>query len=72
MNFSNFGMDSVTLAGPLEAKLRASKATDFSQVMLWGRDLADYPDGLDAAHRLVRDSGMRVTGRTLSMRRGSM
>ena len=31
MNLGNFGMDTVTLAGPLEAKLRASKALGFSR-----------------------------------------
>ncbi|MFA9218957.1 MAG: sugar phosphate isomerase/epimerase family protein [Sphingomonadaceae bacterium] len=62
MNLSNFGMDSITLAGPLEAKLRASKAAGFSQIMLWARDLAGHPGGLEEAVRLVRASGIRVTG----------
>ena len=62
MNLGNFGMDTVTLAGPLEAKLRASKALGFSQIMLWAKDLAAYPDGLDSAVALVRASGLRVTG----------
>jgi sugar phosphate isomerase/epimerase len=55
-------MDTVTLAGPLEAKLLASKAAGFSQIMLWAKDLAGYPDGLDAAVELVKRSGLRVTG----------
>jgi 2-keto-myo-inositol isomerase len=62
MNLGNFGMDTVTLAGPLEAKLRASKALGFSQIMLWAKDLAAYPDGLDSAVALVKASGLRVTG----------
>jgi 2-keto-myo-inositol isomerase len=62
MNLANFGMDTVTLAGPLEAKLRASKAAGFSQLMLWAKDLAQHPAGLDDAVRLVRASGVRVTG----------
>jgi 2-keto-myo-inositol isomerase len=62
MNLSNFGMDTVTLAGPLEAKLRASKALGFSQIMLWAKDLAAYPEGLDSAVTLIRTSGLRVTG----------
>jgi sugar phosphate isomerase/epimerase len=62
MNLSNFGMDTVTLAGPLEAKLRASKALGFSQIMLWAKDLAAYPTGLDSAVALVKASGLRVTG----------
>jgi 2-keto-myo-inositol isomerase len=62
VNLSNFGMDTVTLAGSLESKLAASTAAGFSQIMLWAKDLAGYPGGLDAAVRLVRASGVRVTG----------
>ena len=62
MNLSNFGMDSITLACPLEAKLCASKAAGFSQIMLWAKDLAGHPGGLDEAVRVVRASGIRVTG----------
>ncbi|CAN7422243.1 sugar phosphate isomerase/epimerase [Pseudoduganella sp. LjRoot289] len=62
MNLANFGMDSITLAGPLEAKLRASKAAGFSQLMLWAKDLAGHPGGIDEAVRVVRASGVRVTG----------
>jgi 2-keto-myo-inositol isomerase len=62
VNLGNFGMDTVTLAGSLESKLAASSAAGFSQIMLWARDLAGYPGGLDAAVRLVRGSGVRVTG----------
>ena len=47
MNLGNFGMDSITLAGPLESKLQASKAAGFSQIMLWAKDLASYPGGVD-------------------------
>ncbi|MES3021732.1 MAG: sugar phosphate isomerase/epimerase [Pseudomonadota bacterium] len=62
MNLSNFGMDSITLAGPLESKLAASKAAGFSQIMLWAKDLACHPGGLHEAVRVVRASGVRVTG----------
>lgn len=62
MNLSNFGMDSITLAGSLEAKLLASRAAGFSQIMLWAKDLAGYPGGIDEAARVVRASGLRVTG----------
>ncbi len=62
MNLSNFGLDSVTLAGPLELKLAAAKAAGFSQIMLWARDLADHPGGMLDAVRVVHDSGMQVTG----------
>jgi len=62
MNLGNFGMDTVTLAGPLEAKLRASRALGFSQIMLWAKDLADFPEGLDSAVALIKASGLKVTG----------
>lgn len=62
MNLDNFGMDTITLAGTLEAKLLASKAAGFSQIMLWSKDLVGHPGGLDAAVQLVRQSGLRVTG----------
>jgi 2-keto-myo-inositol isomerase len=62
MNLGNFGMDTTTLAGPLEAKLRASKALGFSQIMLWAKDLADFPEGLDSAVALIKASGLKVTG----------
>ena len=62
MNISGFGMDTITLAGPLAAKLEAMKEAGFSQVMLKANDLVGHPDGLDAAVREVRESGLRGTG----------
>jgi sugar phosphate isomerase/epimerase len=62
MNLANFGMDSVTLAGPLETKLAACRAAGFSQIMLWARDLAEHPGGTAHAVDVVRQSGLRVTG----------
>lgn len=62
MNQDRFGMDTITLAGSLEAKLRAVKAAGFSQIMLMARDIAGYPEGEAAAVKLVRESGLRVTG----------
>ena len=62
MNISGFGMDTITLAGPLEAKLRAMKDAGFSQVMLKANDLVGHPQGLDAAVKAVKDSGLRGTG----------
>jgi len=61
-NVADFGMDTITLAGPLEAKLQAVKAAGFGQIMLAARDIVGHPQGVDAAVRLVRDSGLRVTG----------
>ena len=62
MNISGFGMDTITLAGPLEAKLAAMKAAGFSQVMLKANDLVGHPRGLDAAVEVVKGSGLRGTG----------
>lgn len=59
---SGFGMDTITLAGPLEAKLAAMRDAGFSQVMLKANDLVGHPDGWQAAVRAVRDSGLRGTG----------
>ena len=61
-NFDNFGMDTISLAGPLKAKLAAMKAAGFTQVMLLARDLVGHPDGWRAAVQEVKDSGLRVTG----------
>jgi sugar phosphate isomerase/epimerase len=62
MNLDHFGMDTITLAGPLEAKLRAIRDAGFTQVMLNAADIAGHPAGADAAIEAVRKSGLRVTG----------
>ena len=62
MNLDHFGMDTITLAGPLEAKLAAMRAAGFTQVMLNANDLAGHPGGPPAAIETVRRSGLRVTG----------
>ena len=62
MNLDHFGMDTITLAGPLETKLRAVRAAGFSQIMLSARDIVGHPDGEEAAIQAVRESGLRVTG----------
>lgn len=61
-NIGDFGMDTISLAGPLEAKLKAVRDAGFTQIMLAARDLVGHPDGLDAAVAAVRASGLRVTG----------
>ena len=58
----DFGMDTISLAGPLPAKLRAVREAGFTQIMLSARDLVGHCDGVDAAAAAVRDSGLRVTG----------
>jgi sugar phosphate isomerase/epimerase len=62
MNLDHFGMDTITLAGPLEAKLRAMRTAGFTQVMLNANDLAGHAGGPQAAIDAVRESGLRVTG----------
>lgn len=57
-----FGMDTITLAGPLEAKLAAMAEAGFSQVMLSARDIVGHPGGVPAAVAAVRASGLRPTG----------
>jgi sugar phosphate isomerase/epimerase len=62
MNLDHFGMDTITLAGPLQAKLRAMREAGFTQVMLMAPDVAGHPDGEQAAFDIVRASGLRATG----------
>ncbi|MEO6749527.1 MAG: sugar phosphate isomerase/epimerase [Casimicrobiaceae bacterium] len=55
-------MDTITLAGPLEAKLRAVREGGFTQIMLAARDIVGHPGGEQAAIDAVKKSGLRVTG----------
>ena len=59
---AGYGLDTITMAGSLEAKLAAMKRAGFSQVMLMARDLVTHPGGVDAAVQAVQDSGLRPTG----------
>ena len=59
MNLDHFGMDTITLAGPLEAKLAAMRGAGFTQVMLMAPDIAGHPAGEQAAVAAVRASGLR-------------
>ena len=61
-NIRDFGMDTISLAGTLPAKLAAVRHAGFSQIMLSARDLAGHAEGIDAAVEAVRGSGLRVTG----------
>src|SRR5438132_8654828 len=62
MNFADFGMDTASLAGTLERRLEVIAAAGFGQVMISAADVVGHPDGSAAGARLVRDSGLRVTG----------
>jgi sugar phosphate isomerase/epimerase len=57
-----FGMDTITLAGSLEAKLAAMVNAGFSQVMLSARDIVGHPGGVPGAVEAVKASGLRPTG----------
>jgi sugar phosphate isomerase/epimerase len=61
-NILDFGMDTISLAGTLPAKLRAMREAGFSQVMLSARDITGHADGIEDAIRCVRESGLRPTG----------
>ena len=62
MNLDHFGMDTITLAGPLEAKLAAVRGAGFTQVMLNATDIVSHERGEQAAVEAVRESGLEVTG----------
>ena len=59
---AGYGMDTITMAGSLEAKLAAMQRAGFSQVMLMARDLVTHPGGVAAAVQAVQASGLRPTG----------
>lgn len=61
-NIDCFGMDTISLAGPLPLKLQAMREAGFTQVMLSARDLTQHDQGVEHAIELVRQSGLRVTG----------
>lgn len=61
-HFEDFGMDTISMAGTLGAKLQAVREAGFSQIMLNARDLTGHAEGVEAAMTLVRNSGLRVTG----------
>ena len=62
MNLDHFGMDTITLAGPLDAKLQAMRAAGFSQVMLNAGDVAGVPEGVTATMDTLGARGFRSTG----------
>jgi sugar phosphate isomerase/epimerase len=62
VNIDQFGMDTITLAGPLEAKLHVIRDAGFTQVMLNAGDVVGHPASDEAPVRAVRESGLAVTG----------
>jgi sugar phosphate isomerase/epimerase len=61
LELQRFAMNTNTLAGTLEEKLRAVKAAGFGAIVLSGGDLVSHPDGLDVAVELVTGSGLKVS-----------
>lgn len=61
-SIADFGMDTISLGGGLDVKLKAIRAAGFGQVMLSARDLVQHPGGVDEAIGIVRESGLRATG----------
>jgi len=59
---ADFGMDTISLGGGLEIRLRAIREAGFGQVTLSARDLVQHHGGVQEAIAIVRDSGLRVTG----------
>ncbi len=57
---SRFAMNTNTLAGTLEEKLRAVKGAGFGAIVLSGADLVGHPDGVEVAVDLVMGSGLKV------------
>ena len=62
VDIRDFGMDTISLAGTLPAKLQAIRDAGFTQVMLLARDLMGHAEGPEDAVRVVKASGLRVTG----------
>jgi sugar phosphate isomerase/epimerase len=62
MNFNDFGIDTVSLAGSLESRLAAARQAGFTQIMISAADIVGHPSGAAAAVRAVREAGLRVTG----------
>ena len=61
-HFEQFGVDTITFAGTIEAKLKATKDAGFTQIMLKANDIVGHPQGIAAAVAAVKASGLRVTG----------
>src|SRR6266513_1759205 len=61
VNLSRFGMNTVTLAGDLEAKLDAISNAGYQAIELWAKDLTAHAGGVAAASRAVSNSGLRIS-----------
>ena len=60
LELTRFAMNTNTLAGTLEEKLRAVKDAGFGAIVLSGADLVGHRDGVEEAVELVIGSGLNV------------
>ena len=60
LELTRFAMNTNTLAGTLEEKLRAVKGAGFGAIVLSGADLVGHRDGVEEAVELVIGSGLNV------------
>jgi sugar phosphate isomerase/epimerase len=60
VDFDSVALDVSSMAGPLEVRLRAAVSKGFTRLVCSASDLVSYPQGLDAAIALVRNTGVRV------------
>ena len=61
MDLSHFAIDTVTLSGPLEDKLAATRDAGFGGIEIWAKDLVSHPGGVTGAVAAIRRSGLRVS-----------
>ncbi len=60
MDLGHFAIDTVTLSGTLEDKLRVTREAGFGGVEIWAKDLVTHPGGVPGAVAAIRASGLRV------------
>ena len=61
VDLSRFAIDTVTLAGSLEDKLRVMRDAGFGGIEIWAKDLVTHPGGVPGAVAAIRASGLRVS-----------
>jgi sugar phosphate isomerase/epimerase len=61
LDLQRFAMNTNTLAGRLEEKLRAIRAAGFGSIVISGADLVSHPDGVEVAVEIVVGSGLKVS-----------
>jgi len=61
VDLTRFAIDTVTMAGSLEDKLRVIRDAGFGGVEIWAKDLVTHPAGVPGAVAAIRASGLRVS-----------